>query len=103
MNPENPIKDGLVEPIGIRKPQKSIKMDRSKKSGRRAKQKPDNSRQSSLVRSLSRIFSGVDPVKIGKHNPMKSMRQSFDKRQAKKKRKRKIAYQSKRLNRMRAA
>ena len=58
MNPENPINDGLVEPIGIRKPQKSIKMDRSKKSGRRAKQKPDNSRQSSLVVQSDHSYSG---------------------------------------------
>lgn len=103
MNPENPINDGLVELTGKRKPQKSIKKDKSKQMGQKANQKPDDSRYSGLIKSLSRMFSNVDPVKVGKHNPMKAMQRTFDKRQAKKKRKRKIAYQSKRINRMRAA
>jgi len=96
VNPENPINDGLVEPIGRKKPQKSIKMDKSKKKWC----SPFNMR---FVKELGRIFDNVEPVKIGKHNPMKDMGGSFDKAQAKKKRKRKIAYQSRRINRMRAA
>jgi len=107
MNPENPIKDDLVGPTGLNRiaRQKTIKKDK----GREIASNPglDMAFVQRLINMVKKAGAGgrADTFAPGKHARRSGNQKSgsfIRKADARKKRKRKISRQSKRVNKIRA-